>query len=143
MITFILLLWLIPIAANVYMDRNGRKPEYIQMFILRGMAAIIHAILLDVVCDVFPDNLWTYSVWGLILIWLPVLIFQTTSFWILFEIALNIVRKREVFYFDRKEHDSGWIDRIFDALGSGIHLLAKIIALVICILSIITIYNLA
>lgn len=141
MITFILLLWLIPIAVNVYLDRNGRKPDYLQMFILRGIAAILHGVLLDIVCDVFPENLWSYSVWQLFLIWLPLLLFQATSFWILFELALNIVRKRELFYYDRKEDDSGWIDQIFDVLGNGAHLIAKVIALTICVLSIMVIYS--
>lgn len=141
MVTFILLLWLIPIAANVYADRNGRKPNYLQMFIIRGMAAIFHAILLDVSVGYFPENLWDYSALDMLLMWMPILLFQTTSFWIVFEISLNIVRGRELFYFDRKERDSGIIDRVFDALGSGAHLLAKIAALVVCILSIVVIYG--
>ena len=139
--TFILLLWLIPIALNVYVDRDGRKPNYLQMFVIRGFAAILHAIILDVVCDVFPDNLWRYNAIELILIWMPVFLFQITSFWILFEIFLNIVRKRELFYFDRQENDSGWTDQIFDALGNGAHLAAKIVALIICVLSVMAIYN--
>lgn len=139
--TFILLLWLIPIALNVYADRNGRKPNYLQMFVIRGFAAILHAILLDVCCHVFPDKLWNYNAVELLLIWAPVLLFQVTSFWILFEFGINIVRKRELFYFDRKENDSGWIDQIFDVLGNGAHLAAKIVALIICILSIMSIYS--
>jgi len=141
MITFILLLWLIPIAVNVYLDRNGRKPDYLQMFVIRGMVAIVHGVILDITCNIFPDHLWTYSAWQLFLIWLPLLLFQVTSYWILFELALNIVRGRELFYYDRKERDSGWIDKLFDTLGNGAHLAAKLMALLICILSIINIYN--
>lgn len=139
--TFILLLWLIPIALNVYVDRDGRKPNYLQMFLIRGLAAVLHAVILDVTCDVFPDNLWRYNAIELMLIWMPVLLFQVTSFWILFELVLNIVRGRELLYFDRQERDSGWIDQIFDALGNGAHLAAKIVALIICILSTMAIYN--
>lgn len=141
MVTLILLLWLIPIAANVYWDRNGRKPDYLQMFVIRGMAAIVHGVILDIVCSIFPENLWSYSVLELFLMWLPILLFQTTSFWLLFEAALNIVRGRELFYFDRKERDSGWIDKIFDGLGNGAHLIAKILALITCVISIMVIYN--
>lgn len=141
MVTFILLLWLIPIAVNVYADRNGRKPNYGMMFVIRGMAALTHAIIFDLVCDYFPDNLHLYSVWQLFLMYLPLLLFYTTSFWILFELALNIVRKRELFYYDRKEDDSGWIDQIFDVLGNGAHLIAKVIALTVCVLSIMVIYS--
>lgn len=141
MILFILLLWLIPIAANVYIDRNGKKPEYMQVFVLRGMAAIIHGILTDMVCHIFPNDLYRYSMWELVLIYLPLLVFQVTSFWILFEISLNVVRGRELLYFDRKERDSGWIDKLFDRLGNGAHLAAKLMALVFCIISIIVIYH--
>lgn len=141
MTTFILLLWLIPIAVNVYVDRNGRKPDYLKMFVLRGIAAILHGVLFDVVVGYFPDNLHTYSIWGLFMLWLPLLTFQVTSFWIIFELALNKVRGREWLYFDRKENDSGWIDKLFDWLGNGAHLFAKIAALIICILSILTLYS--
>ncbi len=141
MITFILFLWMIPIAANVYADRNGRKPNYLQMFVIRGMAAICHAVLLDVAVGYFPENLWAYSALDMLGMWAPVLLFQMTSFWLVFELALNIVRGREWLYFDRKEHDSGWVDKFFDALGNGAHLAAKIAALVVCVLSIIVIYH--
>lgn len=141
MVTFILFLWLIPIAVNVYADRNGRKPNYGMMFVLRGMAALSHAVIFDIVCNYFPDNLHLYSHWQLFLIFLPLLLFYTTSFWIIFELALNMVRGRELLYFDRKERDSGWIDKIFDALGNGAHLVAKILALVLCVLSIMVIYG--
>jgi len=46
-LTLKLLLWLIPIALNVWIDRNGRKPNYLLMFILRGFAAILHGILFN------------------------------------------------------------------------------------------------
>ena len=136
-----LLLWLIPIGVNVYMDRNGRKPDYLKMFVLRGIAAIVHGVLFDIVVGYLPDNLHTYSVWGLFVLWLPLLTFQVTSFWIIFELALNRVRGREWLYFDRKERDSGWVDQIFDALGNGAHLAAKIAALILLILSTISLYR--
>ena len=141
MVTLMLLLWLIPIGVNVYMDRNGRKPDYLKMFVLRGIAAIVHGVLFDIVVGYLPDNLHTYSVWGLFVLWLPLLTFQVTSFWIIFELALNRVRGREWLYFDRKERDSGWVDQIFDALGNGAHLAAKIAALILLILSTISLYR--
>lgn len=141
MITFILFLWLIPIAVNVYVDRNGRKPYYPLVFIFRGAAAIIHGVIFDLVLDYFPKDWYGYNLWDTVLIMAPLILFQLTSFWILFELALNHVRGREPFYFDRTENDSGWIDKLFDKLGNGAHLLAKVIALIVCILSIITLYN--
>jgi len=141
MTTFILFLWLIPIAVNVYVDREGHKPNYMIVFIIRGMAAILHGIILDVCCDYFPENLWQFSVLELIGIYAPIFLFQATSFWIFFELALNSILRREPFYFDRKERDSGWIDKIFDSLGTGAHLTAKVCAFIVMILSIITIYS--
>ena len=131
-----LVLWLVPIGLNVYWDKDGRKPNYLQMFMLRGITAILHGIVFDMTCRIFPPDLYRYSMWELVLIWTPLFTFQVTSFWILFELGLNLVRGREAFYFDRKERDSGWIDKIFDHLGSGAHLAAKIMALILCVLSI-------
>jgi len=126
MITFFLLLWLIPIAANVWADANGRKPIYLVMFILRGMAAILHGVLFD------PHTLQDYF---------PVFIFQVTSFWLLFEIALNIVRKKPILYYDTTEHDSGWIDKFFSLTGREFHFFCKLLALIILVFSIIIIYS--
>jgi hypothetical protein len=121
-----LLLWLIPIGLNVYADKDGRKPNYLMMFVLRGAAAIIHGVLFN------PQNMTDY--------W-PLFLFQVTSFWLIFEIALNIVRGREVFYYDRKEKDSGWIDRLFAWAGPVWHFIAKLITFALMVWSIILIYK--
>lgn len=125
-IAFKLLLWLIPIGINVYADKDGRKPNYLLMFILRGMAAILHGVLFN------PQNMGDY--------W-PVLLFQVTSFWLIFEIALNLVRGRAVFYYDTKEKDSGWLDRFFAWAGSFWHFFAKLVTFAILIWSIILVYK--
>lgn len=144
LITFILLLWLIPIVINVYIDRYGKKPHYSVVFIFRGGAAIIHGIIFDVVFDYFPNDWSAYNYWDTFLVYLPLLTFWTTSFWILFEIALNIAHGRnEILYYDRREGDSGWIDRFFKLAGPTAHLIAKILALIACVLSIINLYQTA
>jgi hypothetical protein len=125
MIAFFLLLWLIPIAANVLADRNGRKPNYLVMFILRGMAAILHGVLFE------PDNFGEYF---------PVLVFQVTSFWLIFEATLNYLREKPLLYYDTVEKDSGYIDRFFAWAGNPAHTIAKVCTLILCILSIIVIY---
>ena len=125
-ITVFLLVWLLPIGANVWADRTGRKPNYLMMFILRGMAAILHGVMFQ------PEN------WGE---YFPVFVFQVTSFWLFFEAALNIVRKKPLLYYDMKEGDSGWIDRFFKWTGKPAHTVAKIAALILMILSIIVIYH--
>lgn len=125
-LAFLLSLWLIPIAANVYMDRNGRKPNYLAMFCARGFFAIVHAILFN------PHNFFD---------WWPILLFQVTSFWILFELALNIVRKKPLLYFDTVEHDSGLIDRVFSKLGITFHAFAKVLCFAVMVLSIAVLYH--
>jgi hypothetical protein len=125
-ITGLLLLWLIPIGINIWVDRNGDKPNYLMVFVLRAIASIVHMVFFDV------RN-------GLDII--PLFIFQITSFWILFEIGLNLVRDRPFLYFDRTENDSGWIDEIFDFLGTTAHAVAKAAALTACVLAIIAIYE--
>lgn len=125
MITLKLLLWLIPIGLNIYADKDGRKPDYLMMFILRGLAAIIHAVSFD------PRVGQDYFI---------IFIFQITSYWILFDLGLNIVRGREILYYDRKERDSGWIERFFDSMGPVFYLVAKVLALIACVLAIIAIY---
>jgi len=126
MITLFLLLWLLPIVGNVYLDRTGRKPNYLIMFILRGMAAILHGILFN------PHNLYDY---------LPIFIFQITSFWIVFEISLNLVRGKHWLYYDHSEGDSGIIDRFFMWAGEKAHGIVKILCFIVMVLSIIVIYN--
>lgn len=125
MTTFLLLLWLIPIAVNVYLDRNGRKPNYLKVNIARGMAAIVHGALFN------PSNFYDY---------LPVFIFQITTYWLFFELALNIIRGKELMYYDRFEKDSGYIDRFFAWAGRELHVICKFASLVFMILSIILIY---
>jgi hypothetical protein len=142
MITLVLFLWVVIISVFVYRDRNGRKPDYGLEYFFRSCAALAHMIILDLLCNYFPDGGWEWGdSWMMIKLAIPVILFQMTSFWILFELSLNIYLGRELLYFDRKELDSGWIDKLFDRLGNVAHLLAKILVLIICILSIITLYN--
>jgi hypothetical protein len=69
-----------------------------------------------------------------------------TSFWILFELALNVIyniregENRSLLYFDQKEGDSGWIDRFFKR-NPQLHTIAKVISLILMIVSIVFIYR--
>lgn len=83
------------IARNWYIiERSKARPNYLISFIFRGMAAIAHGIMLDVSN---PDEWW------------PVLIFQVTSFFVLFSPILNIIRGKD---FDYLGETSGWLDKI-------------------------------
>lgn len=155
-----LLLWLVAIEANVYADRKGRKPgktdwaSYLVMFILRCIAAILHAALFipgQWMGTDFANRVWLH-------LWLPVVIFQATSFWLLFDVQLNLInhfrdekfgesRKltwKIIFYYDRKEGDSGKLERWFRDIGPTwgprLYILAKLLALAACIYSVVLIY---
>lgn len=128
--TFFLLVWLIPIWVNVEWDKDGRKPVYAQMFILRGMAAFSHWLLFVRSPDQMP-----------LLAWL--LVFEVTSFWLVFEIWLNLRRGNALLYYDTVEKDSGYIDRFFAWAGQGWHFVAKVSALALMIYCIIRVYALA
>lgn len=126
MLTFLLSLWLVPIGVNVWFARKREKPNYLVQFIIRGMASLLHGALF-----IRSQEQWPIAI--------VIVIFQITSFWIVFELALNIIWGEPLMYYDTKEKDSGWIDRFFAWAGPGYHFAAKIAALIVCILSIIVI----
>lgn len=128
MITWKLFVWVIVIAINVWFASKRQKPNYLVQGGLRGMASILHGALFISSQDQWP-------------LYLVLVIFQTTSFWIIFEIWLNIIWGEKLMYYDTKELDSGWIDRFFAWAGPGFHFAAKVGALIIMVLSIIVIYH--
>lgn len=77
-------------------EKRKEKPVYGKQFVLRGIGALAHASLIFDVHN-FLD-------------WLPVLLFQVTSFFVIFSPALNIWRKKLYWYLGE---DSGWIDRFY------------------------------
>lgn len=110
-----MILWLVYIASEVTIQAHligkGWKPNYIQLFILRGAASIVHGAIIDV--ESFGEYFW-------------LLAFQVTSFWILFDLGLNIVRGKELFY---KGKNSGWLDK----LPWDVYIILKGIAAVVCL----------
>ena len=103
--TICLLVWIVAILAEAYrnyyiIEIKKSRPNYLQSFVMRGMAAILHGVLFD------PQNMGDY--------W-PVLLFQVTSFWLLFDLSLNFLRHKPVLYIGKS---SGWIDRFFTWIGS-------------------------
>lgn len=120
----LLLIWLIPILINILVDTRGIKPHYFQTFIARGFAAVLHGGL---IMDITEWNGYA----------LVVFIFQLTSYWILFEVGLNLWRGKPLLYYDTVEKDSGWIDRFFAWAGKKAHVYAKVLCFIIMILSIV------
>ena len=102
------------------------KPNYLQLFIIRGMAGIIHGILIDVgSLSHVAGNLHEFQLWQ-IKQGLTLILFQTTTFWIFFDLTLNYLRNRPI---DYRGKFSGWLDRMpywlwvvgkFLALGLGV-----------------------
>lgn len=142
---YILSIWILFIFGFVLWDRHltkdGGKPDYLQYFIVRGAAAIGHGVLFFML---YVDDLVNYSrlnAWQLLVIWLPLLSYQVTSFWILYEIGRNSWTKKPLLYYDHKEGDSGIIDRFFKWAGNAAHVFAKAAALTVCVLSVILLYH--
>lgn len=142
MIAFFLSLWALVPSVNAWLDRKGAKRHYLLVNIIRGIAAVLHGALFFPTDFLFHGrHVWDLS-WGeLLAILVPIVVFHLTSFWILFELQLNAYRKKPWDYYDRKEKDSGWIDRFFAWAGPVAHKIAKGLALILCILAIITIYH--
>lgn len=134
MTTLLLFIWPLFIAVCVYRDRKGRKPVYLFEFFIRAMALVLYWFL------------WTkYEEDTLLIFWVSV--YAITSFWIFFEMALNLVRGRVLFYYDFTEGDSGIIDGFFKKLywkykTHAFHLAAKVLVFVIMVFSITRIYDL-
>lgn len=124
--TSLLLLWIVFIVVEVYRNytvivHQGRRPNYLISFVIRGMASIVHGILFDV------EDMRDF---------MPLLLFQCSSFLIIFNPTLNILRKLDFWYVGR---NSGWLDKAFYE-DRGLYLLTYFGCLSVCITSILVIY---
>jgi hypothetical protein len=106
-----LLFILADILGNFYLiEVKKKKPVYLQLFILRGMAAIAHGIIYDLITGEF-QNAWMLSGWDLLKLYAPFIGFQIASHLLLFSPALNFLRHKEK-WFTYRGKDSGWLDGI-------------------------------
>jgi hypothetical protein len=78
-------------------EKKKTKPIYIQSFLIRGIAALLHGILMGV------ENIDE---------WTPLLFFQLASFWVIFDLSLNLLRKKSVFHVG----ESNLIDKYIGAI---------------------------
>ncbi len=96
--TDMLFLWLIyPIAEaciqGLLFRRGNYKPVYLMLFVIRGIAAIVHGALMDVRPEPWYE-------WPMLLAW------QCGTFWLLFDPLLNWWRGLP---FDYEGKQSGWL----------------------------------
>lgn len=128
MTTLKLFLWLLYIAADVWtnyviIEKNNSRPNYLLLNIVRGAAFILYgAFVWDFQAEVWYVNIFLFCV---------------TSFWLCFDLSLNIARKKHPFYIGA---ESGWIDQ-WGFKNRGLYYVCKLFALVLLILSVINIYN--
>lgn len=126
--TLKLFVWLIFIGLDVLynwyvIEKKHQRPFYLVLNIARGFAFILWGVfIIDFQYDIFYLNYF---------------IFAITSFWLLFDLGINVTRKKHPLYIGMH---SGWIDQ-FGFRHQGIYYLAKVIALVWLVFSIINIYN--
>jgi len=128
MITLKLIIWLLFIVAHAYFDYyritiEKKHPIYWQSFLfIRLPAGLLYLLLWD-------WHNWLYA--G------NYILFECTSFYLTFPALLNIFRKKELFYLGKS---SGWLDTHFIKHPVQFRI-ALLLALVICILSVIVIYQ--
>lgn len=107
--------WFIYIFLEAYtqyylIEKRHWRPNYLQLFIIRGMASILVGGLVvgvgnlsDYAMAQYNIEIWMYkqaAAWFL---------FASSSFWITFDITLNYLRKRPI---DYRGKTSGWLDRM-------------------------------
>jgi hypothetical protein len=117
----ILFVWIIFILADAFVnfyqiEKVKTVPNYYQSTIIRGMASILHGILAN--SQSLDDFKWLF-------------LFQITSFWLIFDLTLNKLRKKPLFYVG----SNSLIDRFFRKKPVWILVFAKVVAVFVAILS--------
>lgn len=84
------------IIQSYLIEEKNWKPNYLMLFTIRGMFSIVHGIIMNVE----PYPWYDYPV---------VVLFQCFTFWIVFDVVLNVLRGKEVEY---RGKTSGWLDRL-------------------------------
>ena len=133
-----LITWLLVPNLNAWLDRKGPVRIYLPINILRGIAMVVHSVI-------FFDPQGGYAFFSDLWKSIPYLVFYFGSYWLNFEIVLNILTgrvknmgwKKGLLYYDNKEGNSGIVDKFFKWAGNKAHTVAKIITLVLTIASII------
>ena len=113
-----MILWLfyiiIDAIANWYMiEKKKSVPDYLPMTLFRGLMLIVIGSL---VFHTTLENVWQW------------ILFSTTSFWLLFDILINLLRGKNIFY--RGENSA--VDK-FGRKYPAVYFILKLTALLILI----------
>lgn len=128
MITLYLLIWVALIWIDVWnnyeiIEVNDSRPNYLLMNIVRGMFFIVYgAFVWNAQADIRTFYIFLYC---------------TTSFWVLFDLSLNVIRGKHPLYIGQ---NSGWIDQ-FGFKYPALYYIGKIVALAALVFSIAKIYQ--
>ena len=114
--------WLIFIALEIarhyrIIEVKKERPSYISSFFFRAFFAIVCLALTYDTFDPFV-NFFEFT---------PYMIFQLTSFWILFDLGLNLVRRKPILY---NGENSGWLDDVDEVFSIQAYYLLKLVAII-------------
>lgn len=123
-------LWLAYIIAEIFIhyyiiEIKKKRPFYLHFFLQRGIMAILHGVLYLWLC------FERYGIETVMKDYLPLFLFQVTSFWLLFDLGLNLIRGKE---WRHKGKNSGWLDKIPFKLYWGLKIIAFTIALIFIVI---------
>jgi hypothetical protein len=122
---FIFITWIIVIELKAWVDfyQIEKLKRKISHGFEIGVVAII-AVLHQALSGVNKIEEWDLAGW--------ILLFQTMSYWLLFDLSLNLMRGKEPFYYGKNAAS----DRLFQKLGNGTYFMTKVFALVLMIVAI-------
>lgn len=139
MITLKLLIWQLYVSFDVWINYriievNDSRPNYLLMNIVRGTAFIVYGRL---IWDASIELTYGWNVFRVTEETFYMTIYCLTSFWILFDLALNLARRKHPLYIGQH---SGWIDQ-YGFKYPALYYLGKAVALAALIFSIAKIYQ--
>jgi hypothetical protein len=121
---FFIGLWVVLVLItdkiHYYWITRNVKPVYRQWFIIRGMMALIHAVLTD-------ELVIRWSMQTMKDYW-PMFLFQISSYYLIFDPVLNWMRGLSWRY---QGEESGWMDK----LPTWAYLTAKVLCVVVLVYS--------
>lgn len=122
--------WFLFIGLEIYrnyflIEKRRMKPSYLDSFIFRAFFGMICLFIMYRGFDPLGDYT---TIWKAI----PIVAFEVSSFYLLFDPILNLLRGKPILY---RGKSSGWLDSLSLKLGTPFYILLKIFTLIILIIS--------